>query len=130
MLKYLKDPDAGVPVNRKPRGAGPGRKCKLNTEHTAYIKQFFRGQSDAYVQDLVKAIKKDFGIEVAESTLRRHIKKHCHLSLKRLRPQPEARFTPELLEQRKTWVENWQSEEDFTKRAVFIDEAGFNLHMR
>ncbi|KAG0008898.1 hypothetical protein BGZ82_004366, partial [Podila clonocystis] len=131
MQKYMDDPDAGIPVNLQPCGGGAGRPCKLNEIHTPYIEKFFGDSPDAYVKELQKAIKKDFnGLEVSETTLERHIKKHCCLSLKRLRAQPQARYERALLEQRKQWVEEWPSREDFLKQAVFVDEAGFNLHMR
>ncbi|KAG0007938.1 hypothetical protein BGZ81_004472, partial [Podila clonocystis] len=131
MQKYMEDPDAGIPINLKPRGGGAGRPPKLNKEHTVYIKKFFKGAADAYVKDLQAAIKRDFnGLEVSETTLQRHIKKHCHFSLKRRQAQPEARFNQDLLVARKKWVEEWPSKEDYMERAVFIDEAGFNLHMR
>lgn len=116
MSKYMANPDAGFPVNLNARGGGAGRPCKLNEEHTVYIKKFFKGQSDAYVKDLQDAIAKDFnGLKVSETTLECHIKKHCQFSLKRRKPQPETWYDIALLEQRKKWVEDWPSEEDFTK---------------
>ncbi|KAG0317215.1 hypothetical protein BG000_004602, partial [Podila horticola] len=76
MQKYMQDPDAGIPVNLKPPG-GAGRPPKLNKEHTVYIKKFFNGAADSYVKDLQAAIKRGFnGLEVSETTLQRHIKKH------------------------------------------------------
>lgn len=83
MQKYMQDPDAGIPINLKPHGGGAGQPPKLNKEHTMYIKKFFKGAADAYVKDLQAAIKRDFnGLEVSETTLQNHIKKHCHFSLK------------------------------------------------
>ncbi len=65
MQKYLENPDAGFPVNIKPRGGGVGRPCKLNDEHTEFIKAFFGDKSDAHVADLREAIRKTFDLEVS-----------------------------------------------------------------
>src|ERR1700738_4731917 len=52
--------------------------------------------------------------------------------LKRLEKLPAARNTDRVISLRKEKVEEWENMQDmdFSKNCVFIDEAGFNLHIQ
>lgn len=128
-MKYQEDPSKGF-VMDKPRGGHEGCQPILQEEHTKFILDFFGDEPAREMHLLQDAIKEKFGLEVSESTLYRHVKKDCHLSLQRLQPQPEAQFAAGNKEARKTWVETWPSDETFLQKSVFIDEAGFNLYQR
>lgn len=61
-----------------------------------------------------------------------HLINHCTITAKKLEKLPAARVTPRVINLRRQIVEEWEkdSELDFTKNCMFIDEAGFNMHLR
>lgn len=72
------------------------------------------------------------GLTITVSAISKHLVKHCKLTLKKLEKLPEARNDIKTLESRREKILAWQqlSDFDYLQNCVFIDEAGFNLHIR
>ncbi|CEI89316.1 hypothetical protein RMCBS344292_03679 [Rhizopus microsporus] len=57
--------------------------------------------------------------------------KTCNLSVKKSYFESEKRNSPENLQERYEWFMKWKdSDTDFTKNCIFIDESGFHINMR
>jgi hypothetical protein len=69
-------------------------------------------------------------VSISISALHRHLVEKCKLTLKKLEKIPAARNSERVLKLRKERIEEWEanSELDFAKNCVFIDESGFNLY--
>jgi hypothetical protein len=78
-----------------------------------------------------KLIEEYLAISISKTQFYRHVKEQCVLSIKKLEKLAEYRNLDETLMKRKIAVQLWLSdgEMDFEKNCVFIDEAGFNLHI-
>ena len=72
------------------------------------------------------------GLSISISTLHRNLVQKCKVTLKKIEKLPAARSTERVLKLRKEKIEEWEHTPslDFTKNCVFIDEAGFNLHIQ
>lgn len=66
------------------------------------------------------------------SELHKHLVLHCSSTLKRLYRIVEERNAPRTILQRKNIISEWikDSNMDYTSNCVFVDEAGFNMHLR
>ncbi|KAG1098393.1 hypothetical protein G6F42_017998 [Rhizopus arrhizus] len=99
-----------------------GNNRKLKEEHTAFLMDFFDNNPSAVLPAL--------SIDI--SSLHRHLVKHCSLALKRLNKLLAARNAPTTIETRIARINEWRAdlEMDYAINCVFVDEAGFNMHLR
>ncbi|KAI8327740.1 hypothetical protein BC941DRAFT_490128, partial [Chlamydoabsidia padenii] len=105
---------------------------KLFQVHTLFFLDFFEKKSNATLNEARKAVMESFpGLEIGISAISKHIKKHCNLTMKKLEKLPAARNSDFVLESRKEKITWWKTIADFhyMNSCVFIDEAGFNLHI-
>lgn len=71
------------------------------------------------------------GLDIKKSRVHEFTKDECNLSLKVARLHPGPRNDENFLEKRLKWVQDWMNTDmDFTKNCVFIDESGFDINMR
>ncbi|KAI8880293.1 hypothetical protein K501DRAFT_191568, partial [Backusella circina FSU 941] len=77
-------------------------------------------------------LREKFELSVSLAAIHNHLVGHCTVTVKKLEKLPVARITPRLINIRRQVVEDWEKdpEMDFMKNCIFIDEAGFNLHLR
>jgi hypothetical protein len=83
--------------------------------------------------DLKEVLCKEFdGLKISISALQRHLVQKCRITLKKLEKIPAARCSDRVVALHKSKVEQWQQipDLDFTNNCVFVDEAGFNLHIQ
>ncbi|PIA17047.1 hypothetical protein COEREDRAFT_80760, partial [Coemansia reversa NRRL 1564] len=71
------------------------------------------------------------GFTISVSALHRHLVEKCRLTLKKLEKLPAEQNSDRVIALRKERVEQWKQMKDldFTTNCVFIDKAGFNIHI-
>ncbi|KAI7902936.1 uncharacterized protein BX663DRAFT_561018, partial [Cokeromyces recurvatus] len=118
------------PVKSKERKYG---NQKLFEEHSIFFLEFYEKHADATLNEARKAVMDAFpGLEITVSTISKHLTKRCGLTMKKLEKLPAARNELSTLEKRKEKILEWMgmSDFDYLRSCVFIDEAGFNLHIK
>lgn len=107
---------------------------KLFKRHTLFFLRFFEDHADATLSQAKEALLEEFDdiLDITTSAISKHLAVHCNLTMKKLERIPEARNSMKNLEKRRIRILEWQNLPDFDYRSncVFIDEAGFNLHIR
>ncbi|KAI8378880.1 hypothetical protein EDC96DRAFT_592445, partial [Choanephora cucurbitarum] len=130
---YKDDEEKRLPgVVRAKKG---GVSKKLNAQHTSFLIDFYEKKNAAAVlweaRDALLSAFPDLG-SISLSSLHYHLTKHASLTLKKLEKLVKARNADTTLEQRKEKVLQWKADREMSweENCVFIDEAGFNLHIR
>ncbi|KAI7900536.1 uncharacterized protein BX663DRAFT_553846 [Cokeromyces recurvatus] len=86
---------------------------KLFQVYSLFFLDFYEKRADANLNEARKAVMEAFpGLEIDISTISKHLKKHCNLTMKKLEKLPKAH------------------DFDFMKNCVFIDEAWFNMNIK
>lgn len=110
-----------------------GNNRKLKEEHTAFLMDFFDNNPSAVLWEARDALYVNFpALSIDISSLRRHLVKHCSLTLTRLNKLLAARNALTTIETRIARINEWRAdlEMDYAINCVFVDEAGFNMHLR
>lgn len=129
--KYNDDEERCLPggcSNPRVRNLG-----KLTDAHSHFLMEYIDMHPTAVLADIRDKLCQTFqGLSISISTLHRHLVQKCKVTLKKLEKLPAARSTERVLKLRKEKIEEWELTPslDFTKNCVFIDEAGFNLHIQ
>ncbi|KAG1588174.1 hypothetical protein G6F47_010726 [Rhizopus delemar] len=107
-------------------------KSRLQEEHKQRLIEFFGDNANAYIQDVVKMLtNKSEGLEIKKSRVHEFMRDECNLSMKQTTCWPEARISKENVQKRYEWVVKWSNTNmDFSRNCIFIDEAGFDINMR
>lgn len=119
-------------VVRKKRGPAEGSMSSLKQAHTDFIINYIEKFATATIEQIKNELLKEFkDLVISKSGLQRHMKTHCALSLKRLEKIPAKRNDEDTIRQRRECVETFIADKDmdFERNCVFLDEAGFNLHI-
>ncbi|KAG1494377.1 hypothetical protein G6F53_012586 [Rhizopus delemar] len=71
------------------------------------------------------------GLEIKKSRMHEFMRDECNLSMKQTTCWPETRTSKENVQKRYEWVVKWNNTDmDFSRNCIFIDEAGFDINMR
>lgn len=111
--------------NRKPP--------QLQNEHKQHLVQFFDKFPQATRRDAVDSLTEEFqNFNLKETSVGNFILYECNLTFKRATLHPVARNSAENLDKRYHWAKKWVENTDmnYLKNCVFVDEAGFNINMR
>ena len=129
--KYNDDEEKRLPgIHRKPR---VGSRGKLTEAHSQFLIEYIDKNPTSVLVDIKEKLCEAFqGLSISVSALHKHLVHKCKVTLKRLEKLPAARNTDRVISLRKEKVEEWEKMQDmdFSKNCVFIDEAGFNLHIQ
>ncbi|KAG1325849.1 hypothetical protein G6F63_011984 [Rhizopus arrhizus] len=83
---------------------------KLQDEHKQSLIEFFNNNPNAYIQNAVDMLTNN---------------------LKQITCWPEAKANVDNIQSRYDWVVKWSNTDmDFSKNCVFIDEAGFDINLK
>ena len=125
--KRYTDDGAYLPSMLRKRG---GSLEILTEEHSRFLENFYDNDAAATLQQAQEALEKEFGISITLSGLHKHLVEKCSFTMKKLEKHSEARNSEETKAKRAEWVA-WTiaSQIDYHK-CIFIDEAGFNLHIK
>ncbi|KAG1380737.1 hypothetical protein G6F61_003782 [Rhizopus arrhizus] len=128
---YRDDEEKRLPGIGKPRDKW---QVKLKSCHTGLLCDFYGKKLEAVLWQARESVIKAFlEIELIYlSGLRKHLVQHAYLTLKKLKRIVTARSTLNNLKLRKERVLEWKTDEDMDCEScyVFINEAGFNMHIR
>lgn len=109
-----------------------GTVSELTEKHPKFIIDLVDEHSTTTVAGIHELLIIEFpSLSVSPSTVYRHLRTNCALSMKKLDKVSVARNSEETLKKRKETILQWLAdrEMDFENNCVFLDEAGFNLHM-
>lgn len=109
-----------------------GRPSTFTTEHETYIRELLDKDPQLYSEDIIGELSKEFiGFSISKTQLNHHLRNNMLVTIKKPTFEPEARNSTDNLETRYEWFMKWKdSDVDFTKNCVFIDEAGFHINLR
>lgn len=116
----------------KKRGRVVGTVSDLKEEHTVFLTKIVDDFATITITQMWEMLHQEFpGLSVSKSSVYRHARNNCALSMKKLEKIVESRNSEETILKRKNTIMQWMadSEFDFEKNCIFLDEAGFNLHM-
>lgn len=101
-------------------------------EHKAHVLDLVDDDPQVTVCDVVESLTKSFeDFSLTKSAIHKHMNETCNLSVKKPHFESEKRNSPENLQERYEWFMKWKdSDADFTKNCIFIDESGFHINMR
>lgn len=127
--QYRLDEDK-VLFGKKPQSGGAPK--KLFAEHTKFLTDYFNKKVTATLWQARDELCEEFNISVSLAAVHNHPVSHCIVTFQKLEKLPAERITPRVISLRKQVIEDWErdSSMDFMKNCVFIDEAGFNMHVR
>ncbi|CEG78596.1 hypothetical protein RMATCC62417_13175 [Rhizopus microsporus] len=121
-------------VCRKQRGQPQVVISNISEAHRLYITSIVNENPALSVTIMYQLTKTEYpDLEISMTTFYRYIKRYCTLSFKRLEKIPEKRNSEDVRLQRREFVqmclEDKQMGFEKKKNCVFLDEAGFNLHI-
>lgn len=120
----------GDPYLPSQLGRSGGTIPTLKQEHSIALQQFYDSDATKTLKEAQYMLWDRFGISITQSGLQKHLVKHCGLTMKKLEKISEARNSPATLKKRMDWVMNIKRLEIDYSKCVFIDEAGFNFHIK
>lgn len=128
--KLQEDPDSFTLEKKTNTQNRP--KNRLQAEHKQSLIEFFDDEPNAYIQDAVEMLTSKFaGLEIKKSRVHEFMRDECNLSIKQTTRWPEARANEDNVQNRYDWVIRWSNTDmDFSKNCIFIDEAGFDINMK
>ncbi|KAG1060993.1 hypothetical protein G6F41_012506 [Rhizopus arrhizus] len=128
---YKEDEEKRLPDGRKQRVRW---ERKLQPHHTNFLCMFYEKNLQAVLWQARDALLEAFSEiqSITLSGLHRHLVSHASLTLKKLEAVVSSRASLGNLQIRRDRVLEWKSDENMNwhKNCVFIDEAGFNMHIR
>ncbi|KAG1474713.1 hypothetical protein G6F56_000181 [Rhizopus delemar] len=109
-----------------------GPKSSFTTKHNEYLQGILDNDPQLFSDDIMKSLTEQFeGFTISKSQLSNHLRNTMPITIKKPLFEPEIRNSPENMETRFEWFMKWKdSNLDFTKNRVFIDEAGFHINIR
>lgn len=117
-----------IPQKKK----GPKKSDDLKEDHTQFILELVDSFAAITLDEMrLQLLDKFPELKISKSSFYRFIKDECCLSMKKLEKLTEYRLDPANIEKRRVAVQSWidDTELDYEKNCLFIDEAGFNLHI-
>ncbi|CEJ00962.1 hypothetical protein RMCBS344292_18454 [Rhizopus microsporus] len=128
---YREDDEKRLPGGRKQRVSW---ERKLGPHHTDFLCEFYGKTPQAVLWQARDALLEAFHeiSSITLSGLHRHLILHASLTLKKLEPIVSSRTALSNLKLRRDKVLEWKNDENMNwhENCVFIDEAGFNMHIR
>lgn len=124
--------EEGTIHETKKRGRVTGTVSDLKEEHTLFLTKIVDDFATITITQMWEMLHQKFpGLSVSKSSVYRHARNNCALSMKKLEKIIDTRNSDETIQKRKNSVMEWMADKefDFEKNCIFLDEAGFNLHM-
>ncbi|KAG2218177.1 hypothetical protein INT45_003603 [Circinella minor] len=127
--QYRLDEDKVLPGKKSQSGGAPK---KLFPEHTKFLIEYFEERVTATLWQAGDELCEKFSISVSLIAVHNHLVNHCTVTFKKLEKLPATIITPRVINLLKQVVEEWERDlnMDYMKNCVFIDKAGFNMHLR
>ncbi|KAI8885049.1 hypothetical protein K501DRAFT_284506 [Backusella circina FSU 941] len=130
---YRNDEEKRLPGTKKASRLG-GNDRKLEPKHTDFLCQYYDNNAAAVLWEARDALISAFPDikSITLSGLHKHLVQHASLTLKKLDKIVAPRTSESTLNQRRAKILKWMDDKemDWFNNCVFIDEAGFNMHIR
>jgi transposase len=120
----------GCLMEKRPKG--PQKSKGLTDEHAAFVVDLVDTFPAITLDQMrLKLLSRFPGLALSKTSFYRFVRTECVLSMKKIEKHVESRSSDATIEKRKAKVEEWlqDADMDFMKNCVFLDEAGFNLHL-
>ncbi|KAG1446980.1 hypothetical protein G6F46_011592 [Rhizopus delemar] len=129
MVEYYKETEE-VAYKKSEQNSGP--KSSFTTEHNEYIKELLDNDPQLYSDDIINSLTERFeDFTISKSQPNSHLRNTMLITVKKPMFESEIRNSVGNLQTRFEWFMEWKdSDLDFTKNCIFIDEAGFHINMR
>jgi hypothetical protein len=104
----------------------------LREEHKQSLIELFDDNANAHIQDAVEMLTNKFeGLEIKKSRVHEFMRDEYNLNMKQTTYWSETRTSKENVQKRYEWViKRSNTDMDFSRNCIFIDEAGFDINMR
>ncbi|KAG2216845.1 hypothetical protein INT45_013989 [Circinella minor] len=123
----FRDGEAYLPSQLKK----PGRPHSvLTNEHSLFLQDLYDKNPSATLKQAQDQLWERFTVAITQSGLQKHLVKCCGLTMKKLKKVTAYRNLLETIKKKMNWVFNMDKENINYDEYNFIDEAGFNLHLR
>lgn len=108
-----------------------GRPPILIEEHTQFLIKYIDSNAASTVDLAHDELCRAFpGLKISVNAVYKHMRMKCNLSLKRAEILREERDSDTIIRKRKLYIEKCKENNvHYQMNCVFIDEAGFNLHI-
>jgi hypothetical protein len=108
------------------------RKNSFTFEHKECIRNLLDEDPQLYTKYIIGSLSKQFmGVFISKTQFNYHLRNNILVTIKRLTFEPEVRNSVSNLQTRYEWFMEWKdSDLDFPKNCVFIDEDGFHINLR
>lgn len=109
----------------------PRRPSNFTEKHKAHVLNLVDNNLQATVWDVLESLTKSFGnFSLTKSVIHKHMNEICNLPIKKPHFKSEKRNSSENLQERFVWFMKWKdSDADFTKNCIFINDSGFHIKM-
>ena len=110
---------------------GGNRPKRLSQGHIEWLSDRLLARPDTTITNLCQELNDHFNIDppVSTASVSRAIHDQAGFTLKLLRQEPADYNSPERIRMRQVWTQAFRESTASIADAVFVDEAGFNLHM-
>lgn len=101
-------------------------------EHEQHIQEIVEKDPQLCAVDIIDLLTSKFeGFSISKSQMNHHLKNNMLISVKKPTFEPKIRNSNDNLQTKYEWFMKWKNSDlDFDRNCVFIDEAGFNINMR
>lgn len=119
-----------VPYKKSKINSGP--KISITAKHEEYIERLIDQDPQLFAEDIIEDLAKQFeDFSISKSRLNHYLKNNMQITIKKPTFEAEIRNSVNNLNTRFEWfMKRKDTNLDYTKNCVFIDEAGFNINMR
>ncbi|KAI7846557.1 hypothetical protein BDC45DRAFT_419000, partial [Circinella umbellata] len=128
--RYWKRFVDGEPYLPSTMGKSPGPPPTLQPIHTTFLQTYYDTKSDATLKEAQQSLVDKFKISITQSGLQKHLVNKCGLTMKKLERISEYRNSDETIASRINWAHAFESSGMDYYKCIFIDEAGFNMHIK
>ena len=119
--------ETGTAIPRR-RGRREGTGTKFTTESIENLQNFIDEHPETTLKEMKEFLEENFDISPDISTISRLLG-NLKITNKTIVRIPADRNTPLLAQKRREWALTWRYLERGWAKFVYIDEAGFNLHV-
>ncbi|KAF7721465.1 hypothetical protein EC973_004667 [Apophysomyces ossiformis] len=111
-------------------GKSKGTTPTLTQEHTTALQKPYDSDPTTTLTQAQEQMCERFGTPITQSGLQKHPVKHCGLTMKKLEKVSEARNWTATIAKRMNWVMAINQQQIDYAKCIFIDEPGFNFHIK
>ncbi|KAI8136583.1 hypothetical protein BJV82DRAFT_490932, partial [Fennellomyces sp. T-0311] len=130
--KYAEDPEKRIPQLGNMMKTPVSGTQVLFEEHSSFLVALYDIRPETTLNEARAALYSVFpDITITLSGLQKHLVNKCTLMMKKLEKLPAARISDHIIDLHYEIVKGWKDDQEFCfDDYVFLDEAGFNMHIK